>query len=330
MNRINFLAFASLTIAALCLVGCGGCSSEGEGHGEDPLVTQGSREVTLTRHRSGAAPIRIVVTTGMVADIVSHVGGKQVELTQLMGADTDPHLYKAGQRDSIACKNADIIFYSGLHLEGKLSDFLSEFGRENPVFPITQFIPPDELLGWDQGVYDPHAWFDVSLWSKTIPLVREVLSKYDPDRASEYAANATAYEKELAELHEECKAKLATIPKTHRVLVTAHDAFRYFGRAYDIEVHGIQGISTESEAGLNEVNRLVNMLVDRKIKAVFVESTVSEQNIRSLLEGCKAKGHTVVIGGSLFSDAMGAANTSAGTYPGMVRHNVETIHSALK
>lgn len=325
MKRTRLIAI--LCSAAALLVA--GCYSISGSHTDDDHIVQGSHEIKLTKHREGDRPIRIVVTTGMVGDIVKQVGGKQVEIQQLMGADTDPHLYKAGPADSTACKNADIIFYSGLHLEGKLSDMLHERSRVSPVFPITQFLPPNELLE-SSGIHDPHVWFDVSLWQKTIPLVRDVLSKYDAAHAEEYAAAATAYDAELTKLHAESKAALAKIPKERRVLVTAHDAFRYFGRAYDIEVHGIQGISTESEAGISEVNKLVNLLVDRKIKAVFVESTVSEQNIRSLLEACQFKGHTVTIGGQLFSDAMGGADTPAGTYPGMIRHNVETIQTALQ
>lgn len=279
---------------------------------------------------SGNYPIRAVATTGMVADLVRNIGGDRVAVTQLMSAGVDPHLYKASPGDVAALDSADIIFYSGLHLEGKMTDVFVRMARRKPTFAVTESVPEGRVLETTDGAFDPHLWFDVKLWSDAAEAVVEALITFDPPHADEYRQRADTYRQELVDLDEYARAQLATIPKSQRVLVTAHDAFRYFGRAYDVEVRGIQGISTESEAGVREVNELVKFLVDRKIKAVFVESSVSDKNVRALIEGCAANRHTVVVGGELFSDAMGDAGTPEGTYPGMLRHNVDTIVKALK
>lgn len=273
--------------------------------------------------------IQVVCTTGMVADIVEHVGGDYVAVQALMGAGVDPHLYKPVPGDVSALQGADLVFYSGLHLEGKMTEVLEQLAQQKPVVAVTDAVEESAILDAD-GAHDPHVWFDVELWAQTINLVRDRLKEYDPAHAAEYDANAKVHFDKLMDLHSFAKDQLATIPKEQRVLVTAHDAFRYFGNAYDIEVRGIQGISTESQASVGEVNDLVNFLVERKIKAVFVESSVSERNVEALVEGCRDQGHEITIGGELFSDAMGEAGTSEGTYVGMVRHNVETIVEALK
>jgi manganese/zinc/iron transport system substrate-binding protein len=273
--------------------------------------------------------LQVVCTTGMVADVVRNIGGKHVEIDQLMGAGVDPHLYKTSPQDVSRLNAADAVFYSGWHLEGKMADVFERLGRTKPTFAIAEEIPREQLLG-ERDTVDPHIWFDVSLWQQTIPVVEQALAKLAPAYADEFATNAAAYQQRLERLHNETREKIAAVPRAQRVMVTAHDAFRYFGRAYEIDVRGIQGISTDSEAGVRQVNELVKFLVERKIKAVFVESSVSDQNVRSLLEGCKANGHAVVIGGELFSDAPGADGTPEGTYEGMVRHNVETIVKALK
>lgn len=275
---------------------------------------------------------KITATTGMVADIASQVGGDQVEVTHLMGAGVDPHLYKASQGDIQRLDQSDIIIFSGLHLEGKMVDIFEKMAKTKPVIAVTKSIPETFLLSNPQtpGQHDPHVWFDVSLWMKATETVRDELSKIDPAHKELYKANAEKYLNELSELHEYAKTALASIPREQRVLVTAHDAFNYFGKAYDIEVLGLQGISTASEYGLNDVQQLVDTLVSRKIKAVFVESSVPKKSIEAVVQGAKAKNHTVVIGGELFSDAMGTAGTPEGTYIGMVRHNVDTIVSALK
>ncbi|MEX2187815.1 MAG: zinc ABC transporter substrate-binding protein [Pirellulales bacterium] len=303
----GFSAVVLLCIALLSVVGCAA--------GSGPFEDDGR--------------IHAVATTGMVADVVERVGGDRVGIFLMMSAGVDPHQYKAAPSDVGACEAADMIFYSGLHLEGKLADLFEKLATKKPTYAVAGKLAESSLLT-SNGAHDPHVWFDVSLWRQTIAVVRDALIEFDPDHADEYRQNAAEYEVELAKLHEECKATIAEVPKEQRIMVTAHDAFRYFGRAYDVEVHGIQGISTESEASVSEVNRLVDMLVTRKIKAVFVETSVSERNIKSLLEGCRARGHEVRIGGELFSDAMGKKGTPEGTYPGMVRHNVKTIVEALK
>ncbi|WP_255298380.1 metal ABC transporter solute-binding protein, Zn/Mn family [Brevibacillus dissolubilis] len=274
----------------------------------------------------------VTVTTGMVGDIVKQVGGTHVEVTQLMGPGVDPHLYKASQGDIKRIDEADLVFYSGLHLEGKLVDIFEKIGRQKPVLSVTDSIPKELLHASPDGVtsYDPHVWFDVTLWMKATERVRDELIRIDPANQETYKQNTDTYLKELASLHEYAKAQIATIPKERRVLVTAHDAFGYFGKAYDIEVIGLQGISTASEYGLKDVQQLVDTLVLRQIKAVFIESSVPKRSIEAVVEGTKAKNHTITIGGELFSDAMGEPGTAEGNYIGMVRHNVDTIVKALK
>jgi manganese/zinc/iron transport system substrate-binding protein len=297
------------------------------GGGCDSGPKAGVREVATF---SGDGPIEVVSTTGMVAEVVERVGGERVRVSALMGAGVDPHLYKPSPGDISALSKADAIFFSGLHLEGKMGDVLERLGRSKPAVAVAEGIEPDRLIDLEGGQVDPHVWFDVALWSETIEVVREAMTIFDPSSADAYARNAEAYRLELADLDEEVRSRIAEIPEHRRVLVTAHDAFGYFGRAYDVEVRGIQGISTESEAGVREINELVDELVDRRIPAVFVESSVSDRNVRALVEGCEARGHRMRIGGQLYSDAMGAAGTPEGTYPGMVRHNVGTIAEALR
>ncbi len=277
--------------------------------------------------------IRVTVTTGMIADTVARVGGERVEVTALMGPGVDPHLYKPSEGDIARLQNADIIFYNGLNLEGKMGDlFVKMAASGKPTVAVTEGIDrsvlrePPEF----QGHYDPHVWFDVSLWSQTVPTIVEALSRLDPGSRSLYEANGREVRQRLAELHAYCKRRLAEIPEPQRVLVTAHDAFGYFGRAYDVEVVGLQGISTVSEVSLSDVQRLVERITRQRIKAVFVESSVPKRSIEAVVQGCEARGHPVRIGGMLFSDALGEAGTPEGTYEGMVRHNVETIVAALK
>jgi manganese/zinc/iron transport system substrate-binding protein len=280
--------------------------------------------------QKGSYPIRVVCTTGMVADPVTNIGSDQVQVTTLMGAGVDPHLYKTTTGDVQLLNQADIIFFSGTHLEGKMADVLTRLGRRKPTVGVTDALDRSQILSSEGGAFDPHLWFDVSLWREAAGVVRDRLAEFDPAHKADYQARAQRYQQELADLHQWARQEIATIPKEQRVLVTAHDAFRYFGRAYDIEVQGIQGISTENEAALTHINELVDFMVKRKIKAVFVETSVSERNMRSLLEGCAARGHKVEVGGMLFSDAMGEAGTPDGTYPGMIRHNVNAIVKALR
>jgi manganese/zinc/iron transport system substrate-binding protein len=277
--------------------------------------------------------IRVTATVGMVADLVRNVGGDRVEVTALMGPGVDPHLYKASEGDIARLSAADVIFYNGLVLEGKMGEILGKIREQGkPAIAVAEAIDrsllrtPPEF----QGHPDPHVWFDVSMWAMTIDSVVEGLAALDPASRTAYEVNGARYRVALDSLHAECKEKLATIPRERRVLVTAHDAFGYFGRAYDVDVVGLQGISTSSEYGLKDVQRLVDLVAERGVKAVFVESSVPARSIEAVVEGCRAKGHEVQIGGELFSDAMGEAGTPEGTYVGMVRHNVETIVKALQ
>ncbi len=274
----------------------------------------------------------VVTTTGMIADIVRNVGKDSVQVTALMGPGVDPHLYKATQGDLGRLQKADIIFYNGLHLEGKMGEIFEKLERIKTVIPVSRGIDSTFLLDDPiyQNTFDPHIWFDITLWAATIGEVTTTLVKEDPENARFYEENAEAYTKELYDLHEWVKLEIQKIPEDKRILITAHDAFNYFGRAYGIEVRGLQGISTLSEFGLKDRVDLVNFLVDRKIKAVFVETSVSKKNINAIVEGCRQKGHNIVIGGNLFSDAMGADGTPEGNYIGMVKANVNTIVGALK
>ncbi|GJQ26386.1 MAG: manganese transporter [Phycisphaerae bacterium] len=278
------------------------------------------------------APLKVVCTIGMITDVVRNIGGPRVEVTGLMGEHVDPHLYKATPADHRALSAAEVIFYGGLHLEGKMADLFVQMARKKPVYAVTQDIDPSKLREPPEfeGQFDPHVWFDVSLWQSAVGTIRDGLSAVRPAWKDEFAARAADYTAKLDELHDWCRLRIASLPVERRVLVTAHDAFGYFGRAYGMEVLAIQGISTESEAALKKINDLVDTLVARKIPAVFIESSVNPRTIQALIEGCKARGHVVRIGGELFSDAMGAAGTTEGTYIGMVRHNVETIVKALQ
>lgn len=275
--------------------------------------------------------IRVVCTTGMVADIVKNVGGDHVHLKTLMGPGVDPHLYNAIPKDAIALREADLVFYSGLHLESQslLNPIHAVEEERKNVHAVTRALDKKSLIPADQGRHDPHVWHNVDMWKQCAAVVAEELSTHKPEWKEDFQKNLDAYQKRLAALHTKATEDIASIPKAQRVLVTAHDAFSYFGQAYDLEVKAIQGISTEGEAGVKKINELVDFLVSRKIKAIFVESSVSDANIKSLQEGCENKGHKVVIGGELFSDALGEQGEEA-TYEGMIKHNVETIVNALK
>jgi manganese/zinc/iron transport system substrate-binding protein len=279
-----------------------------------------------------AQTLNVVVTTGMIGDIVRNVAGERAKLTQLMGEGVDPHLYKATRSDIAAMLNADISFYNGLLLEGKMSDaFVRVATSGKPVFAVTELIDESSLLEPDgaAGHYDPHVWMDSRAWMKAVEVVRDKLAERDGDSAAAYRQNAERYLGEIRKLDAYAEQVLASVPAERRVLVTAHDAFNYFGRRYDFEVLGIQGISTESEAGLKKIEELVGLIVKRKIPAVFVESTIPARSIEALVAGAKARGQEVKIGGELFSDAMGAPGTYEGTYVGMIDHNVTLIARAL-
>lgn len=276
--------------------------------------------------------LTVVTTTNIVGDTVRNVVGDAAEVISLMAPGVDPHLYQATQGDLRRLAQADVIFYNGLQLEGKIGDILQRMGRRTPTYAVTEYITPDELLVDDSfgGVYDPHVWFDVSMWIKAVERVRDAMAEVDPGRADVYAANAARFIAELEALDDEVEALFASIPPDRRVLVTAHDAFGYLGHRYGIEVVALQGISTETEFGLADVRNLVDLLVERQISAVFVETSVSARGIQAVIEGARARGHSVEIGGELFSDSLGAGGTPEGTYIGMIRHNAATIAEALR
>ena len=274
----------------------------------------------------------IIATTAMVGDIARHVVGDRGSVVCLMGEGVDPHLYKPTAADAKRILRSDIVFYSGLMLEGRMTDTFMKAARiGKTVFPVTELVDEAYLLEPPEmkGHWDPHVWMDVSAWSHAVDAVADAMCQEDPKYCDEYKTRATSYKKELEKLHLYIKNSIASIPTSSRVLITAHDAFNYFGRAYGIEVIGIQGLSTESEAGIGDVNNLVDLLVTRKIKAVFIESSVSDRNVRALIEGAASRGHEVYIGGTLFSDAMGEGGTYEGTYLGMLDHNATTITRAL-
>jgi manganese/zinc/iron transport system substrate-binding protein len=278
------------------------------------------------------AAYRIVTTIGMVTDIVRNVAGERAVVIGLMGEGVDPHLYKPTRSDIQRLLRADVVFYNGLLLEGKLTDSLIRAATAGKrVFAVTELLDEQYLLEPDEfeGLHDPHVWMDPAAWSKAVEVVRDKLCAFDPPGAAQYRPNAERYIRQLRQLDAYAERVLKSVPKQQRVLVTAHDAFNYFGRRYGFKVVGIQGISTESEAGVQDIERLVDLLVERRIGAVFVESTVSQRNIHALVAGAKARGHTVNIGGRLFSDAMGAPGSYEGTYLGMMDHNVTMIARAL-
>jgi manganese/zinc/iron transport system substrate-binding protein len=316
MPSAKWIALSAVALA-LAVLGCNRPTDSGDSSGRNQAGIRGR--------------IRVTATVGMIADVAKEIGGPPVEVTALLGPGTDPHLYKAREKDIRLLARADLIFYNGLHLEGKLGDVIGKMARDRPVIAVSDRLPRTRLhrSAVAQGGLDPHVWFDVTLWMKVAERIRDALIEVVPQHRVTFSQRATDLLQRMETLHAWAKKETARIPKESRVLVTAHDAFGYFGTAYDVQVRGIQGINTEDEAGVEEINKLVHFIVRRKVKAVFVESTVPRKNIEALIEGCKAKGHEVRIGGELFSDAMGAAGTPEGSYIGMVKHNVTTIVNAL-
>ena len=297
-------------LLTLLLAACGGGDT-------DTAVTDGT--------------LNIVTTIGMITDIVQRVGGEHVSVQGLLGPGTDPHLYVASASDVDRLQEADIIFYNGLFLEAQMESILEQIGERKPVVAVTSGIDPARLLASPvyADEFDPHVWFDVTLWQEAVTTVAATLSEQDPAHAADYQANATALNAELDELHAYVIAQAGRVPEDKRVLITAHDAFNYFGRAYGFEVLGLQGISTASEASTADVQQLADYIADNEIPAIFVESSVPVRTIEAVQAAVRDRGHEVAIGGQLFSDAMGDAGTPEGTYAGMVRHNIDTIVGAL-
>jgi len=278
------------------------------------------------------AKIKIVATTSIVQDAVEQIVGERAVVETLMGAGVDPHLYKATQGDIEKLNEADIIFYNGLHLEGKMTEVLLNLAKRKAVWAVSEGIGENELriLPGSDNLHDPHIWFDVRLWQKATAFIAQTMGRLDTINAAEYQLNAKKYLQQLDSLHQQTLQQIASIPADQRILVTAHDAFAYYSVAYKIEVKSLQGISTASEFGLQDVTNLVNFITERKIKAVFIESSVPTRSIEAVVEGCKAKGHIVELGDFLYSDALGEANTPTATYIGMVKYNTESIVKALK
>lgn len=311
-------AWFGLSLVGLALIGCGGAVDEGADADAGAVAREGG--------------YTIVTTVGMVTDIVRAVAGDRAEVVGLMGSGVDPHLYKPTRSDVERLLSADVIFYNGLLLEGKMTDSLVRAATAGKkVFAVTELLDERYLLEPEgfHGLYDPHVWMDPAAWAKAVDVVRDKLIEYDPGGEAGYRERAAAYADQLTELDLYAVEVLASVPEPKRVLVTAHDAFNYFGQRFGFEVVGIQGLSTESEAGVRDIERLVDLLVEREIQAVFVESTVSERNINALIAGARARGHSVVIGGELYSDAMGDDGTYEGTYLGMIDRNVTAIARAL-
>lgn len=316
-RSLKVLALISVCGLLICSLALVGCSSSGPPAFEGP-------------------PVRVVCTTTIVADVVQRVGGDRVTIEMLMGPGIDPHRYLPTPGDQARLEAAHIVFFSGLHLEGKMTDTFEKSSGRIRGFAVTRGIPHELLRQAEPGSeahFDPHVWFDVKLWMKSVDCVREELSNLDPAGADQYRRNAETYVKELDALDAEIRMKLHTVPEKQRVLVTSHDAFGYFGRAYGYEVRGLQGVSTASETGTTDVQALARYLGQNRIPAVFTETSTSSGGLKAVLDVCQSdyKHHVKLIGGddALYSDALGEPNSLGGTYPGMIRHNVAVIVEAL-
>ena len=284
-----------------------------------------------TDNRSNDLPV-IVCTTGMIGDLVQNLAGDQVQLYTLMGPGVDPHLYKATQGDLEKLTRSDLVFYNGLHLEGKMAEVFEKLAKRKNVKAVADGVDPHDLLHAPNtpDVHDPHIWFDVNIWIQVTRYVQKELIETFPRLKNTVSENASRYIRQLETARDSMRRQLAQIPEERRVLITSHDAFHYFGRAFDIEVKGLQGISTVSDFGLKDINDMVSLVIGKKIKAIFVESSVSQKAIQAVVKGCQAKGTKVNLGGPLFSDAMGAKGTPEGTYIGMLQYNAHKITEGLR
>jgi manganese/zinc/iron transport system substrate-binding protein len=293
------------------------------------LATLGVAALAAPMPTAATDRIRVTATVGMIGDAVTNIGGDHVDLTTLMGPGVDPHLYKPSARDIDALGDTDLIAYGGLHLEGRMVDLFEQIQELGiPTVAVAEAVPEDRLLVLT-GAHDPHIWFSVPLWQLAVDAARDALIDVAPEHAEAFDANAAAYRGELDALHAYVRERTATVPEDLRVLVTAHDAFGYFGAEYGYEVHAIQGLSTAAEAGAGDIQDLADFLAAREIPAIFVESSVPRGTVEALREATRSRGWDVAIGGELFSDAMGTAGTPEGTYIGMVTHNIDTIVAGL-
>jgi manganese/zinc/iron transport system substrate-binding protein len=303
------LAILSLTLAACSQAEAGSITSDG-----------------------GTSKLKVVATTGQLHDSVFNIAGDAVDLTGMLGPGVDPHLYVPTEGDVTTLDQAEVIFYNGLHLEAQMLRVMEQMGKSGKtVVGVGDLLPEDSLLGWtgSGGSHDPHIWNDPVLWSQVVETIRDTLIDVDPDNAELYRQNTATYLDEIAATDVFIKEQIARIPADKRMMVTAHDAFGYFARAYGLEVAGLQGISTESEAGTADVQNLAAMIAERQVPAIFVESSVPRRNIEAVQAAVEAQGFSVAIGGELFSDALGTPGTPEGTYLGMLRHNATTLAEAL-
>ncbi len=285
------------------------------------------------RSASEEATINVVATTTMITDLIEEIGGEYVSVEGLMGPGIDPHGYRATPSDALSLQEADVIIYNGLDLEGQMSEVLEALeSEERTVIALEDAYEPSELLASedDNSSYDPHIWFDVTLWKEASHHIAQELAEYDPEHAGIYLENNETYQKELDDIDRHVKDRAKEVPEDKRYLITAHDAFSYFGEAYDFEVIGIQGLNTQTEAGTRDISRLADIIAEREIGAVFIETSISTRNIEALKDAVRARGFEVEIGGELYSDSLGSASENAETYIKMMESNIDTIVSALK
>lgn len=313
---MTYHSWRPLALILLLIAVAGGCSASADSGGAD----------------LGDRVIKVTATTNIVTDLARVIGGDRVEVTPLMGPGVDPHLFKATAGDVRTLREADLILYGGLDLEGKMEDLLEEIGETRPTVPVTRDIPQDALLRLPQApdTYDPHIWFDVGLWRSAARTVADTYAELDPAHAADYRGRLDAYLSELDALDAHVREQVASVPARQRVLVTSHDAFQYFGAAYGFEVAAIQGTSTQTEATTADIERVARLIAERELKAVFIESSVPRQTIEAVLASAAEQGQRSRIGGELFSDAAGDEGTPEGTYIGMVRFNIDLIAESLR
>lgn len=289
--------------------------------------TQGKKK------RANKEKLNVVTTTTMITDMVKNIGGDAIAVQGLMGSGVDPHLYKASEGDVSKLFNADVVFYSGLHLEGKLVEVFEKMERRNAkTYAIAEILDKNKLIGSEYFAsnYDPHVWFDIDFWKEMTVFTTEKLKELDPTNTQLFEENSKIYVQQLDALQTEVKERINSLPKEKRILVTAHDAFNYFGKAFHFQVVGLQGLSTATEAGVQDVQKLAKFIIEKDVKAIFVESSVPKRTIEALQASVRSKNHEVSIGGTLYSDALGSSGTVEGTYLGMFRYNVTTMVNALK
>ncbi len=300
----------NLALSILLILGLGACKMESTSDRSKPLI---------------------VVTTSIMEDGVSNLVGDLADVQALMPAGVDPHLYKASVRDLDKLQNADLVIYHGLYLEGKMTEIFEKLEIQKPIINAGEGISDNLLIrsGPEAHGVDPHIWFDVNLWNQAMSYVGQELIQWQPEWESTLKKNTSSYATELTDLNEEINSKVKKLRESNQALITAHDAFAYFGEAYNLEVKGLQGLSTLSEPGLRDLTGLISFIVERDIKAVFAEQTISPKAIEAVVAGCASKGHEVKLSGPLYTDSLDAAGTAADSYVGMVRANIDLIYNSL-